>query len=315
MPFRQLTHFLTVAECSSINQAAQKLDISQQSLRASLNSLENKLGFTLFLRSSSGVELSPEGKAILEDVRGIVNTVTRWNAFTKKGEEVRGTVRIAATISAINFILLDFIKKIQKHHPFITVELYTLREQKLLPLLSKKSMIGVLGSFSPAMVESFRKEVSSYEMRLMDTQVEDPYRIFINQNHPLASQDRLFLKDLKQFTVATYPQDNEQIFPYKAIYSYFSSDKAFFYASSQDTILRVVSDDPSMAAVFPRSTITSWKRKFAEQPAASALCCLPIEDFPMPGQICMICPEEQKLSLSEKYVVEELKEVFLACQR
>lgn len=54
MMFQQLRYLIAVAECGSINQAAERLFISQQSLRASINSLEQKLGFALFHRSAQG---------------------------------------------------------------------------------------------------------------------------------------------------------------------------------------------------------------------------------------------------------------------
>ena len=58
MVFQQLHYFIAVAECGSINGAAERLFISQQSLRASINSLEQKLGFALFYRSAKGMRLT-----------------------------------------------------------------------------------------------------------------------------------------------------------------------------------------------------------------------------------------------------------------
>ena len=57
MMFQQLRYLIAVAECGSINQAAERLFISQQSLRASIKSLEQKLGFALFNRSAKGMRL------------------------------------------------------------------------------------------------------------------------------------------------------------------------------------------------------------------------------------------------------------------
>ena len=72
MTIRQFRYFLKIARCGSINKAALQLDITQQSLLASMNSLEKSLGFSVFSRSKSGVSLTPQGEAILDDVQRIM---------------------------------------------------------------------------------------------------------------------------------------------------------------------------------------------------------------------------------------------------
>lgn len=259
MPFRQLAHFLAVAESSSINQAAQQLDISQQSLRASLNSLENKLGFSLFARSSSGVELSPAGEAIVDDVRQFMRKVESWKEFSRRDSLVQGTVRVAATTAALNFLMLDFMRACKERCPLVTLELHETRIQEILSLMRRKACLGVMGSVPPRDVLDARREAERGGLRL-ESCVSDPYHVFINLNHPLAAADALHLADLRHFVAAMYPRDDQR-FPYRAIYRHFSSGMPFFYMSSQEAILRVVAEDPSMAAVFPRSVARTWTRE------------------------------------------------------
>ncbi len=79
MPLQQLAKFLKVVECGSINKAAVQLSISQQALRASVESLERKLGFPLFKRTHHGVTLTSRGERIAGDVRKIIAISSEWD--------------------------------------------------------------------------------------------------------------------------------------------------------------------------------------------------------------------------------------------
>lgn len=65
MTLQQLKYLVTVAECGSISEAAQKLFISQPSLSAAIQNLEKEMGVTAFSRSSKGVVITREGEELL----------------------------------------------------------------------------------------------------------------------------------------------------------------------------------------------------------------------------------------------------------
>jgi len=70
--FNDIQNFLATSTCKTINQAANKLEISQPALSESLKRLEHDLGHVLFYRSRSGVELTPSGKAFLPKAQALV---------------------------------------------------------------------------------------------------------------------------------------------------------------------------------------------------------------------------------------------------
>ena len=72
MTLQQLNYLVTVAECGSISEAAQKLFISQPSLSAAIQNLEKEMGVTAFSRSSKGVVITREGEELLAYSRMIL---------------------------------------------------------------------------------------------------------------------------------------------------------------------------------------------------------------------------------------------------
>ena len=71
----QLEYFLNVAKCGSFTVAAKKLFVSQPALSKQVRQLEEELGTLLFVRLPNGVNLTPEGKKLLEQSEDIVRRI------------------------------------------------------------------------------------------------------------------------------------------------------------------------------------------------------------------------------------------------
>ena len=68
----RLEGFVAVAEEGGFSAAARRLHISQPALSHNISALEDQLGVELFVRSSSGVETTPAGRALLDEARAIL---------------------------------------------------------------------------------------------------------------------------------------------------------------------------------------------------------------------------------------------------
>ena len=62
MRTEQLQHFLEIAKCQSLTQAAENLFIGKSTLSNSISSLENELQNDLFWRTTKGTFLTPFGE-------------------------------------------------------------------------------------------------------------------------------------------------------------------------------------------------------------------------------------------------------------
>lgn len=72
MELRQLAHFVAVAEERSFTRAAERENIVQSGMSASIAALERELGVELFLRLPRGVEPTPAGNALLTHARRVL---------------------------------------------------------------------------------------------------------------------------------------------------------------------------------------------------------------------------------------------------
>jgi LysR family nitrogen assimilation transcriptional regulator len=89
---RQLRFFREIAEHRSINRAATRLHITQPALSRRMKSLEHQIGAELFVRSKSGVDLTPAGRRLLERSKFIND------AFEALGEAKTADASIATSI-------------------------------------------------------------------------------------------------------------------------------------------------------------------------------------------------------------------------
>jgi DNA-binding transcriptional LysR family regulator len=69
MELRHLRAFATIAELHSFSKAARQLHVAQPPLSRQISQLERELGVKLFVRAASGVELTREGAALLDQAR------------------------------------------------------------------------------------------------------------------------------------------------------------------------------------------------------------------------------------------------------
>ncbi len=78
MSLEQLKYLIEVANCKSINKAAQNLYITQPALSIAINSLEEELQYPLLKRTKKGVLLTEDGVRVLQEAQMVLNTIQNW---------------------------------------------------------------------------------------------------------------------------------------------------------------------------------------------------------------------------------------------
>src|SRR6202023_2278377 len=76
MELRHLRYFVAVADAGSLTvAAARKLHTSQPSLSRQIRALEDEVGAQLLTRNARGIELTPAGRAFLDQARLVLSQV------------------------------------------------------------------------------------------------------------------------------------------------------------------------------------------------------------------------------------------------
>lgn len=83
MELYQLRSFVSVAEEGTLARAAMRLFSSQPSVSAHIKALEDELGIPLFERSTRGMQITPDGEALLTRAYAILNETNELNNLAR----------------------------------------------------------------------------------------------------------------------------------------------------------------------------------------------------------------------------------------
>jgi LysR family nitrogen assimilation transcriptional regulator len=105
---RQLRFFREIAQHRSINRAALHLHITQPALSRRMQRLEHQLGTPLFVRTRSGVDLTPEGRHLFERSTSLSEALTGIAEAQGQAPQAseRPTIGIGAS-AGISLLILD----------------------------------------------------------------------------------------------------------------------------------------------------------------------------------------------------------------
>ncbi|WP_028402692.1 LysR family transcriptional regulator [Ectobacillus panaciterrae] len=197
--------FNTVVELGNLTKAAEALNLTQSAVSYSIANLESELGFSLLIRSRSGITLTSNGQRILRYIR----TILHWNEKMKQeaasinGLEV-GTVRIGAFTSVCIQWLPRCMKHFKQEHPSIEIKILQGGYQDIEQWITN----GVVdfGFVTLPTLEGF-ETIPLKEDRLV---------CILPYNHPLGNQDKIRMEQLENesFIIqkSGYDHDIKRIF-------------------------------------------------------------------------------------------------------
>ena len=108
----QIRYFLEIVRCGSLNKASERLYLSQPSLSKQLRKLENGLGCELFSRNFDGVEPTPQGRLLYEQMSGVLDEFDRAVDQVKRFEKVR-QLRIGGLGNLVTCFLPRYMEKLK----------------------------------------------------------------------------------------------------------------------------------------------------------------------------------------------------------
>lgn len=145
---QKIETFLAAAENLSLSDTARQLHLSQPAVSHQIKSLEKELDVTLFIRSSTGLQLTEAGRLMLPWARRLLHdTRNLREMMSSLNDEVIGELRIACSTTAGKYILPQLAGRFCQHYPGIRVRILACGpEQAALDLLEGEAHIGVVSS-------------------------------------------------------------------------------------------------------------------------------------------------------------------------
>lgn len=151
MKLHQLRALVAVATSGSIHEAARTLHLSQPAVTRSLRDLEDEVGLMLVSRSSSGVTLTEDGKAMLRRAELVVNEIARTEEeMSWLRDNRRGRVAIGVTPLAGITLLPQAYNRFRQAMPDVQVEFIEFSASQLVEQLKNGALDFALGSGTDA---------------------------------------------------------------------------------------------------------------------------------------------------------------------
>lgn len=189
MELRQLRYFIAVAEELQFTRAAARLHIAQPPLSQQIRLLESELGTTLLRRTSRHVELTPAGRAFLDEARKTVAQAEQARQVARTiGQAVSAHLVLGFVDSSLYAYLPHLLRAYRLAHPSVQVSLREMSSEDQINALQR-------GDIQVGLV---RRSPTGPQLQLEEIGCERLI-IAVPSDHPLAVQPTLAVADLESY--------------------------------------------------------------------------------------------------------------------
>ncbi|MGR5500645.1 LysR family transcriptional regulator [Vibrio sp. DNB22_10_4] len=120
----RLMLFAEVANALSFTKAADKLDISRGYLSTQIKQLEKELGYSLMIRSTRSVRLTPQGERVAAGMESVAQTLVEIERSAGyENQSLEGMIRITAPMQFTQGVLLELCQRFSAQHPGVTFDI------------------------------------------------------------------------------------------------------------------------------------------------------------------------------------------------
>lgn len=194
---KQLRAFCLAAQAQSMSRAAQQMHLSQPSISLLIQSLESDLGNRLFQRRGPRIQLTGEGRALLDLALPLVEGLDSLPAAFQErcNNEVTGSLDIAAGESTTLYLLPDYVQRFAARYPQIPVTLHNASGNDGVALLRAGTVDFAVGPMLQVPEDITFTPLLSYAPVLITP-----------RDHPLARRRSVSLEDICAFPLILPPR-------------------------------------------------------------------------------------------------------------
>ena len=294
MNIDQIRYFLEIASCKKMNQAAENLYISQSTLNASITKLEEELGYKLFVRSKKGMELTEEGKGILQQAETIVEYVNEW----KKAGKNDIPIRIVAPPIVRSMVVNDVVSRAYELYE-IKSAIYTEEGRHIIDILNNYST-GLL--LSPCEIYYMDKLIDKVRELNMVCEVMNYDCGFFYVNGDVDIPSEITLSEMQYFDLLWYSQGSMNNL-FENIRKHFS--KKILLADSADQ-WEMIKNNKNVAGIF--TNLISLQNK--EDMLQGKIKRVAIKDVDCTINWMFVYPEQRRRTAEQEIIIELIKQKF-----
>lgn len=189
MTLDQLEIFLAVAQHLHFTRAAESLYITQPSVSAAIQNLEDQYTVKLFHRVGRRIELTNAGRLLQQEAEKVFRQVELAERGLRELNDLqKGELRLGASQTIGSYWLSHFMSQFKQQHPGIRVDCTLGNTQEI-------STGTMTGRFDLGFVEG-TVESSALETLTQQRVGSDRLQIVVGQSHPWFERAEVFVKDL-----------------------------------------------------------------------------------------------------------------------
>ncbi|MDR0513521.1 MAG: LysR family transcriptional regulator [Treponema sp.] len=212
MTLEHLNFFATVAQCGSINKAAQILHISQPHLSCIIRDIENDVGITLLERTKQGVILTPDGENFLKHSNAIIIEMAKLKGLSRKHEP--GEDRLNISMTRYSHTMDSFIH-ICRQNQSLDHFTYRLNEGTTVEVIdevaSGLASVGII-HYTSGMAEEVTAMADEKNLKMQSIAILNP-QIVISKSHELIRNNKnVTISNLRAYGFARYIGQYEDLF-------------------------------------------------------------------------------------------------------
>lgn len=210
MTLQQIRYAIAVADTGSMNEAAKQLFIAQPSLSVAIRELEEEVGFSIFIRSRKGVEVTPEGKEFFGYIRQVSEQFSLVEDKYLRTEKRKK--RFSVSSQHYSFAIKAFVETVRQFG--MDEYEFTMKETKTYEVIEdikfSKSEIGIiyLNDFNEKVLNKLLLENNLEFTELLQCNAY----VYLWKGNPLANRESLSMEELEPYPCLAFDQGNNNSF-------------------------------------------------------------------------------------------------------
>ena len=186
MTLQQLEYILALDQLRHFGKAAEQCNVTQPTLSAMIQKLEEELGTKIFERNRQPIGITPVGQQIIEQAREVLNQADRIKSLIEEArQEVSGVFRLGILPTIAPYLLPRFFPTLEKKFPKLDIRVSEMKTSDIKQaLLTGDIDAGILAN------------MPDFEEYAINHLFYEQYYAYIAEEDPLFEKEKIRTSDL-----------------------------------------------------------------------------------------------------------------------